>query len=101
MIKRAMSITPIAVLSGLLMTPALIHAQMPSEQPSAAKDNASAPNDPHNLNGMWEFFANIPGQGIYATPSKTPSSARRIPCLTIMLRTSCGPAPRAMRMPIS
>jgi hypothetical protein len=70
--KRAKTITWITALSGLLMSPVLIHAQMPSQQSAAAKDNASSPNDPHNLNGMWEFFANIPGQGIYATPSKTP-----------------------------
>jgi hypothetical protein len=70
--KCANTITWITAVSGLLMSPVLIHAQMPSQQSAAAKDNASAPNDPHNLNGMWEFFANIPGQGIYATPSKTP-----------------------------
>ena len=50
--------------------PALIHAQMPGQQSPAAKNNVSATTDPHDLSGMWEFFNGIPGQGIYATPSK-------------------------------
>jgi hypothetical protein len=50
--------------------PAVVRAQMPAQQSSAAKNDASAPFDPHDLSGMWEFFANLPGQGIYATPSK-------------------------------
>ena len=31
---------------------------------------AQAPADPHDLTGVWQFFNGIPGQGIYATPSK-------------------------------
>jgi hypothetical protein len=72
--KRAITITWVAALAVCLALPAHIRAQMPSQQSAAAKDNASAPFDAHDLNGMWEFFANIPGQGIYATPSKTPPS---------------------------
>jgi hypothetical protein len=70
--KRAITFMWMAALVGYLALPALLHAQMPGQQPAAAKNNASAPADPHDLNGMWEFFANIPGQGIYATPSKSP-----------------------------
>ena len=70
--KRALKMPWITTFAGLLISPALIHAQMPSQPSPAAKSNVSAPADPHDLNGMWEFFANLPGQGIYATPSKTP-----------------------------
>jgi hypothetical protein len=62
----------IATLGAILAMPALMHAQMPAAQSPAAVSSASAPADPHNLSGMWEFFAGIPGQGIYATPSKDP-----------------------------
>jgi hypothetical protein len=62
----------LTALCAALALPALVHAQMPAQQSSSAKSDASAPFDPHDLSGMWEFFANIPGQGIYATPSKTP-----------------------------
>jgi hypothetical protein len=68
--KRIVTMTWIATLAAIPALPALIHAQMPSQQSPAAKNNVSAPADPHDLSGMWEFFANIPGQGIYATPSK-------------------------------
>src|SRR5580704_6469719 len=34
---------------------------------------ASAVFDPHDLSGVWDFFiTGVPGQGIYATPSKEP-----------------------------
>lgn len=68
--KRIVTMTWIATLAAIPALPALVHAQMPSQQPPTAKNNVSAPADPHDLSGMWEFFANIPGQGIYATPSK-------------------------------
>jgi hypothetical protein len=67
---RMMTIAWVALLAALLDSSVLIHAQMPSQQSSSASNNSSAPADPHDLSGMWEFFANIPGQGIYATPSK-------------------------------
>src|ERR1700693_3319421 len=67
---RMMTIESIATLAAILVLPTLNHAQMPSQQSPAAKSNVSAPADPHDLSGMWEFFASIPGQGIYATPSK-------------------------------
>ena len=60
----------IAGLAASLILPGVMLAQMPSQQSGAAKPSASAPADPHNLSGMWEFFNNTPGQGIYATPSK-------------------------------
>ena len=62
----------LATLAGLLALPASTLAQMPEQQSPAAKGNVSTPADPHDLSGMWEFFANLPGQGIYATPSKNP-----------------------------
>ena len=68
--KRIVTIAWIATLAAIPAMPALVHAQMPSQQSPTAKNNVSAPADPHDLSGMWEFFANIPGQGIYATPSK-------------------------------
>ena len=67
---RMMTMTWIAALAAVPAWPGLMRAQMPAQQTPAAKGNASAPANPHDLSGMWEFFANIPGQGIYATPSK-------------------------------
>src|SRR5579859_2305797 len=55
-----------------LLSPKAVRAQMPTQPSAAAKNSAPVPTDPHDLSGMWEFFANLPGQGIYATPSKTP-----------------------------
>ena len=68
--KRAPTVAWVTGLAGCLALPAVTAAQMPGQQPAAAKDNPTAPFNPHDLSGMWEFFANIPGQGIYATPSK-------------------------------
>ena len=68
--KRVMTITWIVALAAIPAWPALMHAQMPGQQPGTAKTNVSAPADPHDLSGMWEFFNGLPGQGIYATPSK-------------------------------
>jgi hypothetical protein len=70
--KRMAMMAWLVALAGSLTLPPASHAQMPGTQSSAAKENVSSPADPHDLSGMWEFFANIPGQGIYATPSKTP-----------------------------
>ena len=68
--KRILTTACVAGFAGFLVLPTVTLAQMPSQQPAGAKDNASAPFNPHDLSGMWEFFNNIPGQGIYATPSK-------------------------------
>jgi hypothetical protein len=68
--KRVMTMTWMATLAAISALPALCHAQMPGPQSSSAKNDASAPADPHDLSGMWEFFNGVPGQGIYATPSK-------------------------------
>jgi hypothetical protein len=70
--KCKKSLIRITLLAAILATPALMHAQMSGSQSPAAKSNSPAAADPHNLSGMWEFFAGIPGQGIYATPSKDP-----------------------------
>jgi hypothetical protein len=68
--KRILTTVWVAGFAGFLALPAVSLAQMPGQQPAAAKNNAAAPFNAHDLSGMWEFFNNIPGQGIYATPSK-------------------------------
>jgi hypothetical protein len=68
--KRAMTMAWIATLSASLALPAIMVAQMPTQQSGAAKSDNSVPADPHDFSGMWEFFNGVPGQGIYATPSK-------------------------------
>jgi hypothetical protein len=70
--KRLRSLTWIAALAAIVALPTLLRAQMSGSQPAPAKNSAPASVDPHDLSCMWEFFMNIPGQGIYATPSKTP-----------------------------
>src|SRR3984885_12549705 len=70
--KRMRTMTRIAAVAGLVALPVLVRAQMPGPQPATPANNVSAPADPHDLSGMWEFFIGIPGQGIYATPSKDP-----------------------------
>ena len=70
--KHARTRTWIAALAALPIFPGLMFAQAPAQQSGAASSSASAPFDPHDLSGMWEFFIGVPGQGIYATPSKTP-----------------------------
>lgn len=70
--KLLMKRMGLAAVCVALALPTLVCAQMPAQQTGSAKNDASAAFDPHDLSGMWEFFANIPGQGIYATPSKTP-----------------------------
>ncbi len=62
----------IAGLTVALTVPGTMLAQRPDPQTAAAKTRAPAPADPHDLSGMWEFFMDTPGQGIYATPSKNP-----------------------------
>jgi hypothetical protein len=59
----------LVVIAAALVVPAVMVAQMPTGQ-SGAKSGAAASFDPHDLSGMWDFFNRIPGQGIYATPSK-------------------------------
>ena len=68
--KRTMTVAWVATLATILTLPALGRAQMPAQQSTSAKNDAVAPADPHDLSGMWEFFNGVPGQGIYATPSK-------------------------------
>jgi hypothetical protein len=68
--KPILTMACVAGLTGFLALPAVTLAQMPSQQSATAKENSSSAFNPHDLSGMWEFFNNIPGQGIYATPSK-------------------------------
>ena len=67
---RAKALIYVAAICALLCRPEFSRAQMPAPAPSNAKTDAGAPFDRHDLSGMWEFFATLPGQGIYATPSK-------------------------------
>lgn len=55
--------------AALLILPAAMVAQMPAEQ-AGAKAQSAASFDSHDLSGMWDFFNKLPGQGLYATPSK-------------------------------
>jgi len=48
----------------------VILAPMSAPAGAQAKAPASAAFDPHDISGYWQFFNNIKGQGIYATPSK-------------------------------
>jgi len=65
--KHLLTIARIALLAAL---PSLMIAQTTGPQSAAASTAISALANQHDLSGMWEFFMNIPGQGIYATPSK-------------------------------
>ena len=67
--KRVMTITWIAALAAIPALPALMLAQKPGQHAGTPKTNVSAPADPQDLSGMWEFFNGLPGHGIYATPS--------------------------------
>ena len=73
----------IGAVVSLLARPTCTSAQNSSPQSRtanakvAATISGQAPSgartlDPHDLSGMWEFFNSVPGQGTYATPSKTP-----------------------------
>jgi hypothetical protein len=61
------------VLTVVLVLPFVMLAQMPGQAPGQqdAKTKTSATFDTHDLSGVWDFFmSGVPGQGIYATPSK-------------------------------
>jgi len=66
-----MTIAWVASLAAIPASPVLIRAQMPSQQSPSASNNASAPADPHDLSGMWEFFANIPARAFMPPRAKT------------------------------
>ncbi len=58
------------LLVGALILPRLAGAQSSAATPDRKGPAASTPAS-HDLSGMWEFFLRgVPGQGIYATPSK-------------------------------
>jgi hypothetical protein len=65
--KLSITIAWIAMFLAFLVSPS--SAQTPG-QGDTKKGGVSAPFDPRDLSGMWEFFNGVPGQGIYATPSK-------------------------------
>jgi len=56
----------IAGLAGVLILTPVVLAQQAGE----ARAKAALPAPSHDLSGVWEFFTQLPGQGVYATPSK-------------------------------
>jgi hypothetical protein len=66
MLNRFLSL--VAAVLTLVSASSLLLAQ--TETGAAKSPSASVPYNPHDLSGFWQFFNNIPGQGIYATPSK-------------------------------
>jgi hypothetical protein len=53
-----------------------VWAALPARASAQESDNTKAKSavrfDPHDLSGVWDYYNNIPGQGIYVTPSKDP-----------------------------
>lgn len=68
--KHTTKIVWFLTLAASMALPFAAAAQMPSQRSESPKSASSTPADPHDLSGMWEFFNGVPGQGIYATPSK-------------------------------
>lgn len=68
--KTATKTARFVMLAASMAMPFVAAAQMPGQRNDTSKTAASAPTDPHDISGMWEFFNGVPGQGIYATPSK-------------------------------
>jgi hypothetical protein len=60
----------ILTLAAAIFVSPVLSAQAPSLSPADAKAKTPIAFDPHDLSGMWDFYTRIPGQGIYATPSK-------------------------------
>ena len=60
----------VALVAAGTALPSAALAQMPAQPPATAKAKSSAPVSPRDLNGMYQFYNNTPGQGIYATASK-------------------------------
>ena len=54
------------VLAGVLVLSSVLLAQQREE----TKAKVAPPAPSHDLTGIWQFFTQLPGQGIYATPSK-------------------------------
>lgn len=71
---RRLIITSVAIAAGFLLNSAARSQQRAQQSASSsAKPASSAPFDPHDLSGMWDFFnRGVTGQGIYASPGKTP-----------------------------
>jgi len=67
---RNCEIVRMALLGGLLLLPAAMIAQKPAPPPQRGTTESLSSAPAHDLSGMWEFFNRVPGQGIYATPSK-------------------------------
>lgn len=45
-------------------------AQQSGKSSALPPPSDSTPFNPHDLSGVWDYYNNIPGQGIYVTPSK-------------------------------
>jgi hypothetical protein len=58
----------------ILSMPTAIFAQTAAHKSVPTKTEANASTSSHDLSGMYEFFiTGVPGQGIYASPSKEPA----------------------------
>jgi hypothetical protein len=69
---RSITLLVAVLLLQAALLPAL-KAQTPVPQAQDAATKPSPAFDPHDLSGVWDFFiTGVPGQGIYATPSKEP-----------------------------
>jgi hypothetical protein len=68
-IRLVSLIAALATVVGLSF-PLLAQAPAPAQKPPAIQAKNAESFDPHDLSGYWQFFIGIPGQGIYATPSK-------------------------------
>lgn len=69
--KRSLIVLAAVVSAGWIGLPGARGQAAP--EPSAALKTSAASFDSHDLSGMWDLFnRGVEGQGIYATPSKTP-----------------------------
>lgn len=71
---RAMSLVAamaaVVGLSYMMLAQSSTPAKAAGGQAKGATSPKDAAFDPHDISGYWQFFNNIKGQGIYATPSK-------------------------------
>jgi hypothetical protein len=63
---------PISALAAAFVALAGLPAQARPQESEKPSVEPQAPFNPHDLSGVWDYYNNIPGQGIYVTPSKVP-----------------------------
>jgi hypothetical protein len=67
---RRRFLVSVTLLASMLAIVPVARAQQATPKSTKAKSDSAAPFDPHDLSGVWDYFNNSPGQGIYVTPSK-------------------------------